>query len=209
MGDNNNKNLVVIIFINMWLDFSWYDPGNNKKCFNSKTRLCSEISRKLKEIKCRKKEIELLESFIHDRIHTETGGTIFITGIPGTGKTFVVEHIVRWLKMFISNQKFGIVPIVNINCMKLQDPKIIYIKVYQDLCSITCKSKVYGYILEMKTSFSSPFKYDSKKALSILVSDQILRLIVLVIDEIDWLKNQQKILIDLINLAHKQYSRLV
>lgn len=216
----------------MWYDVSWLDVVNENKMLQIKTILETNLFLRLKEVKCRRKEVKLLELFIYDKVYSQRGGTICITGSPGSGKTFVVDHIVRSLEMQPHNCNQKSILIVKINCMKLQDPKTTYTKVYQEICSKVYKIKGYLRQTDTKKIIFIPSKFEPRRILSIILSNKIenysersneenifcngihfpesiLKLKLLILEEIDELYRNLDLLVDLIQIAHKKNSRLI
>jgi Cdc6-like AAA superfamily ATPase len=171
----------------------------------------------MKEIKCRRKEVKLLESFINDKLYSQRGGTICITGISGSGKTFVVDHIVRYLETQTYNCKQGL---------------ILTVKVFHEICSKIHKTLGYERQTNTQKTIFIPLKFDSKRILSIITSNKINRylersneekknckgihfpestpkLTLLILEEIDELNSDLNLLVDLIKIAHKKDSRLI
>jgi Cdc6-like AAA superfamily ATPase len=216
----------------MWYDISWLDAVNENKMLRFKIIVQTSLRLKMKEIKCRRKEVKLLELFINDKLYSQRGGTICITGISGSGKTFVVDHIVRYLETQTYNCKQGSILTVKVNCMKLQDPKFIYSKVFHEICSKIHKTLGYERQTNIQKIIFIPLKFDSKRILSIITSNKINRylersneekknckgihfpestpkLTLLILEEIDELNSDLNLLVDLIKIAHKKDSRLI
>ena len=47
------------------------------------------------ELPCRDEEFQNIYSFVHDHLHNETSGCIYVSGTPGTGKTATVLEVIR------------------------------------------------------------------------------------------------------------------
>ncbi|KAG5517854.1 hypothetical protein PMAC_000308 [Pneumocystis sp. 'macacae'] len=74
----------------------------------------------------RSSEREFIEEFIESHVKQKQGGSLYVCGPPGTGKTVIIADIIKQ-QFSKKNIQFA-----SINCM-IQDPKNIYSEVYEKL----------------------------------------------------------------------------
>lgn len=72
-------------------------------------------------------EITEVHSFLDCHMTEKTGGSLYVSGAPGTGKTAVLTHIIDELKSEHSCKTFYL------NCMTLENATTVYGKLYTDI----------------------------------------------------------------------------
>jgi len=91
------------------------------------------------DLPCRENEIEYVQQFLTTHILGKKGGSLYISGSPGTGKTAVVRHVLD--KIQLENSENGknlpYVPIF-INCMNLGSPALVFELIGKEL-RFNCK----------------------------------------------------------------------
>uniref|UniRef100_A0A8R1Y791 Origin recognition complex subunit 1 n=1 Tax=Onchocerca volvulus TaxID=6282 RepID=A0A8R1Y791_ONCVO len=148
----------------------------------------SEIPERLP---CRKAEFERICAFIKECIKNNAiSQAIYISGVPGTGKTATVLQAVRHLK---ASKKFPTFDFVMVNAMELSDPKQIFVEIYQHLFSL--KKKIAPKTARKK--LNDIFQYRDKKRLPIII----------LVDELDLLNTKkQEIIYDIFNWSANEES---
>lgn len=58
---------------------------------------------------------------------------IYISGVPGTGKTATVNEVIKCLKCLVEKQKLEPFDFVEINGMKLSEPRQAYVQILKQL----------------------------------------------------------------------------
>lgn len=82
---------------------------------------------------CRDDQFSQIFSFVQDRLKEGTGGCMYISGVPGTGKTATVREVVRTLRESMDDSVIPSFKFVEINGMKLTDPNHAYTEIYKAL----------------------------------------------------------------------------
>lgn len=77
---------------------------------------------------CREKEQAEINTFLNKHVSARTGGSLYISGAPGTGKTAVLTEMMKNLK---ANQCDC--SVVYLNCMGVKDSMDIYAKLYMEI----------------------------------------------------------------------------
>lgn len=86
---------------------------------------CEFSKTNFEKVVCRDKEYRVISNFISNHIKNMTSGCMYVSGVPGTGKTHTLLKVVD---MLLKKQKFKF---IHINGMKIISPGHIY--------SIICK----------------------------------------------------------------------
>lgn len=75
---------------------------------------------------CREDEFMNIMGYIESAIHEGTGTCVYISGVPGTGKTATVLEVIRHLQQQAEDGTIPNFDFVEINGMKLTDPNQAY-----------------------------------------------------------------------------------
>ncbi|KAH8823026.1 P-loop containing nucleoside triphosphate hydrolase protein [Flagelloscypha sp. PMI_526] len=75
---------------------------------------------------CRDAEYDQALGLVADLLEEGSGGCIYISGVPGTGKTATVHAVVRELKQMATNDEINPFNYVEINGLRLPDPNAAY-----------------------------------------------------------------------------------
>lgn len=75
---------------------------------------------------CREDEFMNIMGYIESAIHEATGTCVYISGVPGTGKTATVLEVIRHLQQQAEQDTIPKFDFVEINGMKLTDPNQAY-----------------------------------------------------------------------------------
>ncbi|GAB6028894.1 Origin recognition complex, subunit 1 [Chamberlinius hualienensis] len=144
---------------------------------------------------CREKEFAEIFTFIEGKIATKTGGCIYISGVPGTGKTATVNKVIGSLQKLSDNEELPSFKFLNINGMKLTEPRQAYVQIYTELCGQKVTPAHAVQLLNKHVDTSSNSNRES---------------VVILVDELDLLWNRkQDVLYNLFNWPSKPKSSLV
>lgn len=72
---------------------------------------------------CRDEQVSLITDYLTSHLSSHTSGSLYISGLPGTGKTACIDHVLQELK------KTKVV----INCNDLKTPKEVFNKLARRL----------------------------------------------------------------------------
>lgn len=75
---------------------------------------------------CREDEFVNIMGYIESAIQEATGTCVYISGVPGTGKTATVLEVIRYLQHQAEQKEIADFDFVEINGMKLTDPNQAY-----------------------------------------------------------------------------------
>ena len=81
-------------------------------------------------LSCRNREFNDIYRFVNDALMQESGGCMYISGVPGTGKTATVLEVIKQLAP-IKNKNLPKFKFIEVNGLKLTDPHQFYSHVYQ------------------------------------------------------------------------------
>eukprot|EP00731_Ephydatia_muelleri_P016195 Em0009g619a len=91
------------------------------------------VSCSLQSLPCRESEFANVLTFVECRIHSQTGGCMYISGVPGTGKTATVKQAISQLQQAVEGGELPEFNFVEINGFKLTDPKQAYVSILKQL----------------------------------------------------------------------------
>ncbi|ORX87891.1 P-loop containing nucleoside triphosphate hydrolase protein [Anaeromyces robustus] len=161
-----------------------------------KARKLLHVSAVPDSLPCREKEFAEIYSYLECAISQESGCCLYISGVPGTGKTATVREVIRCLNRQVEEQKLNDFQFVEINGMKITDP-------------------IHSYILLWKALSNSNDKITSKHAAELLestfsnASSNRLPCVVLM-DELDLLvTKKQSVMYNFFDWPNRPYSHLI
>lgn len=96
-------------------------------------RLRLHVSAVPESLPCREQEFQDIYNFVESKLLDHTGGCMYISGVPGTGKTATVHEVIHCLQQ--AAQANGVPPFqyVEVNGMKLTEPHQVYVQILQKL----------------------------------------------------------------------------
>ena len=175
---------------------------------------------RLEYLPCRKDEQDMIYNYIKKGLQTNGNyNSLYIAGMPGTGKTASVKTIINILESELQDAKNrkngksigkdGVIPFRKLFLSGIEYPNISNVfKVIYKFIFTKEKGKfnIKKYIQLLNEFFSKRKKYNSSRALNDPSNSHIL----LVIDEIDILiNNTQNLLYNIFNWTTYDYSKLI
>ncbi|KAJ6643974.1 Origin recognition complex subunit 1, partial [Pseudolycoriella hygida] len=147
-----------------------------------------------KTLPCRENEFRDAYKFIESKIVDETGGCMYISGVPGTGKTATITEVIKTLQLQAKRKKIPEFDFVAINGMRLTEPRQAYVQIYQQLTNAKATSEQAYSLLDRR--FTTP-NLNRKTT-------------VLLVDELDILCNRrQDVIYNLLDWPSKKNAKLV
>ncbi|KAG0247764.1 AAA ATPase [Mortierella polycephala] len=159
---------------------------NAKTLFRRTTELTRLVGRST--------ERDTIRQFCQDHIVTANSGSLYISGQPGTGKTALLNEVLRDMepKMKAANHE---IKTVMVNCMTVKDPKLVYSKLLEEM----------GYTSESKDKDSAVKTLESL----VLASNKDKIMFVAILDEVDQLLTRdQEVLYKLFQWSSTEHSKL-
>ncbi|XP_021056138.1 origin recognition complex subunit 1 [Mus pahari] len=96
-------------------------------------RLRLHVSAVPDSLPCREQEFQDIYSFVESKLVDGTGGCMYISGVPGTGKTATVHEVIRCLQQAAQTNDVPPFQYVEVNGMKLTEPHQVYVQILQKL----------------------------------------------------------------------------
>ncbi|KAK4474908.1 hypothetical protein MN116_002016 [Schistosoma mekongi] len=131
----------------------------------------------------REQEFENIYTFIFNKLSQRSGGCMYISGIPGTGKTASVQAVLSTMHKLVADSclesQLPVFQVIYINAMRVSDPKQVYIQIYKQLTGLITTTKCACNLLEKEFCSSTNEKSNHRE-----VSEKP---VILVIDELDLL----------------------
>uniref|UniRef100_A0A7N6BYB2 Origin recognition complex subunit 1 n=1 Tax=Anabas testudineus TaxID=64144 RepID=A0A7N6BYB2_ANATE len=158
----------------------------------ARTRL--HVSSVPESLPCREQEFQDIYSFVESKIIDSTGGCMYISGVPGTGKTATVHEVMRCLQHAADMDEIPPFHFIEINGMKMTDPHQAYVQILQKLTGQKATADHAAALLEKRFSNPAPRKETT----------------VLLVDELDLLwTRKQNVMYNLFDWPTRRHARLV
>lgn len=143
---------------------------------------------------CREDEYDSIYAFVQDCLEEMTGGCMYISGVPGTGKTATVHEVIRELGSKADKGDIPLFKFIEVNGMKLTEPNQTFCKILRDLTGQKATPDHAASILEKKFSQPAPKKEN----------------IIILVDELDLLwTRKQNVMYNLFDWPTRRHSRLI
>ncbi|XP_034108753.1 origin recognition complex subunit 1 [Drosophila albomicans] len=147
-----------------------------------------------KSLPCREKEFDNIYSFLEGKIQDQCGGCMYVSGVPGTGKTATVTGVIRTLQRLVEQDKLPAFEFLEINGMRLTEPRQAYVQIYKQLTGKTVSWEHAHSLLEKRFTTPAPRRLTT----------------VLLVDELDILCNRrQDVVYNLLDWPTKSAAHLV
>ncbi|XP_068599715.1 origin recognition complex subunit 1 [Brachionichthys hirsutus] len=158
----------------------------------ARTRL--HVSAVPESLPCREQEFQDIYSFVESKVTDGTGGCMYISGVPGTGKTATVQEVMRCLQHAAAADDVPPFNFIEINGMKMTDPHQAYVQILQKLAGQKATADHAAALLEKRFSSPAPRKETT----------------VLLVDELDLLwTRKQNVMYNLFDWPTRRHARLV
>ncbi|CAD5115881.1 DgyrCDS4819 [Dimorphilus gyrociliatus] len=169
-------------------------PGRRKRVDKElKAKRCSFGSlAETSPLPGRETEFDDLIAWIESHITSSSGGgCMYISGVPGTGKTATLERVIANLKADKDLPKFDL---VHINALKLTEPHQTYVAIWEQLGGKKTTWKKAKSALDSRWNISNPRRFPT----------------VLIVDELDVLCNRkQDVVYSLFDWPTWRFAKLV
>ncbi|XP_028259838.1 origin recognition complex subunit 1-like isoform X1 [Parambassis ranga] len=158
----------------------------------ARTRL--HVSSVPESLPCREQEFQDIYSFVESKVIDGTGGCMYISGVPGTGKTATVHEVMRCLQHAADVDEIPAFHFIEINGMKMTDPHQAYVQILQKLTGQKATADHAAALLEKRFSNPAPRTETT----------------VLLVDELDLLwTRKQNVMYNLFDWPTRRHARLV
>lgn len=96
-------------------------------------RLRLHVSAVPESLPCREQEFHDIYNFVESKLLDHTGGCMYISGVPGTGKTATVHEVIHCLQQAAQANDVPPFQYIEVNGMKLTEPHQVYVQILQKL----------------------------------------------------------------------------
>ncbi|NXN07172.1 ORC1 protein, partial [Indicator maculatus] len=157
-------------------------------------RLRLHVSAIPESLPCREEEFQDIYNFVESKLIDGTGGCMYISGVPGTGKTATVHEVVRSLQQAAENDELPAFQSLEINGMKLTDPHQAYVQILEFLTGQKVTATHAAVLLAKLFSTPGPRRKTT----------------VLIVDELDLLwTRKQNVMYNLFDWPTQKHSKLI
>ncbi|NWR52801.1 ORC1 protein, partial [Regulus satrapa] len=160
-------------------------------------RLRLHVSAIPESLPCREEEFQDIYNFVESKLIDGTGGCMYISGVPGTGKTATVHEVIRCLQQAAENDELPPFQFVEINGMKLTDPHQAYVQILEASRFLTGQkvTATHAAVLLAKL-FSTP---GPKRQTTVLIVDEL---------DLLWTR-KQNVMYNLFDWPTQKHSKLI
>ncbi|CAH2310842.1 origin recognition complex subunit 1 [Pelobates cultripes] len=132
-------------------------------------RIRLHVSAVPESLPCREQEFQDVYSFVESKLMDGTGGCMYISGVPGTGKTATVHEVIRCLQRAVEEEEtLPPFQFIEINGMKLTDPHQAFVQILKLLTGQKATAEHAAALLEKRFSTSA-----SKRETTVLLVDEL------------------------------------
>ncbi|NXN93256.1 ORC1 protein, partial [Rhinopomastus cyanomelas] len=157
-------------------------------------RLRLHVSAVPESLPCREEEFQDIYNFVESKLIDGTGGCMYISGVPGTGKTATVHEVIRCLQQAAENDELPSFQCLEINGMKLTDPHQAYVQILELLTGQKVTATHAAVLLAKLFSKPGPKRKTT----------------VLIVDELDLLwTRKQNVMYNLFDWPTQKHSKLI
>ncbi|XP_019386972.1 PREDICTED: origin recognition complex subunit 1 [Crocodylus porosus] len=157
-------------------------------------RLRLHVSAVPESLPCREKEFQDIYNFVESKLIDGTGGCMYISGVPGTGKTATVHEAIHCLQQAADEDALPSFQFIEINGMKLTDPHQTYVQILKLLTGQKVTATHAASLLAKLFCTSGPKRKTT----------------VLVVDELDLLwTRKQDVMYNLFDWPTQKHSKLI
>ncbi|XP_035911283.1 origin recognition complex subunit 1 [Anopheles stephensi] len=143
---------------------------------------------------CREKEYEEIYNFLEGKIFDGCGGCMYISGVPGTGKTATTTAVIRALQHLSADEHIPRFEFIDINGMRLTEPRQAYVHIHRQLTGKTLAWEQAYNLLNKRFTTKAPRRTTT----------------VLLVDELDILCNKrQDVVYNLLNWPTMPTAQLI
>ncbi|NXY90956.1 ORC1 protein, partial [Alcedo cyanopectus] len=143
---------------------------------------------------CREEEFQDIYNFVESKLIDGTGGCMYISGVPGTGKTATVHEVICCLQQAAENDNLPSFQFVEINGMKLTDPHQAYVQILELLTGQKVTASHAAVLLAKLFNTPGPKRKTT----------------VLIVDELDLLwTRKQNVMYNLFDWPTQKHSKLI
>uniref|UniRef100_A0A8C3K605 Origin recognition complex subunit 1 n=1 Tax=Calidris pygmaea TaxID=425635 RepID=A0A8C3K605_9CHAR len=157
-------------------------------------RLRLHVSAIPESLPCREEEFQDIYNFVESKLIDGTGGCMYISGVPGTGKTATVHEVIRCLLQAAENDDLPSFQFAEINGMKLTDPHQAYVQILELLTGQKVTASHAAVLLAKMFNTPGPKRKTT----------------VLIVDELDLLwTRKQNVMYNLFDWPTQKHSKLI
>ncbi|XP_068215174.1 origin recognition complex subunit 1 isoform X2 [Palaemon carinicauda] len=117
---------------------------------------------------CREDEFQQIYSFVEGKLYDGTGGCMYISGVPGTGKTATVKEVVKILQDASEEGDLPSFSFLEVNAMRLTEPHQLWVQVWKGLTGNKVTAEHASSLLEKRFSTAA-----ARRETTLLLVDEL------------------------------------
>ncbi|XP_043226744.1 origin recognition complex subunit 1-like [Amphibalanus amphitrite] len=175
-------------------------PGRSAGCLDTpgtpleRARSRLHVAAVPEALPCRENEFLDIYTFVEARLLDGTGGCMYVSGVPGTGKTATMREVVRSLQEGVQTGDLPAFQFIEVNGMRLTEPQRAYCQILSELTGTKAVPEHAAQMLDKR--FSQPAGRRQP--------------LLLMVDELDLLwTRKQNVLYNLFDWPSRPHARLI
>ncbi|KAF0287610.1 Origin recognition complex subunit 1 [Amphibalanus amphitrite] len=175
-------------------------PGRSAGCLDTpgtpleRARSRLHVAAVPEALPCRENEFLDIYTFVEARLMDGTGGCMYVSGVPGTGKTATMREVVRSLQEAVQTGDLPAFQFIEVNGMRLTEPQRAYCQILSELTGTKAVPEHAAQMLDKR--FSQPAGRRQP--------------LLLMVDELDLLwTRKQNVLYNLFDWPSRPHARLI
>ncbi|KAF0288769.1 Origin recognition complex subunit 1 [Amphibalanus amphitrite] len=175
-------------------------PGRSAGCLDTpgtpleRARSRLHVAAVPEALPCRENEFLDIYTFVEARLLDGTGGCMYVSGVPGTGKTATMREVVRSLQEAVQTGDLPAFQFIEVNGMRLTEPQRAYCQILSELTGTKAVPEHAAQMLDKR--FSQPAGRRQP--------------LLLMVDELDLLwTRKQNVLYNLFDWPSRPHARLI
>ncbi|VDD76490.1 unnamed protein product [Mesocestoides corti] len=138
------------------------------------SRFRLHASRLTDSLPCREREFDAIFEFLFERLQNRTGGCMYISGVPGTGKTATVTAVVESMAGCVDASGHSVIPpftFIAVNGMQVSEPRHVYVRIYEELKG--ARVSVAKAMAQLEHEFCAPCRTQTGEPTCVLLIDEL------------------------------------
>ncbi|OMJ25364.1 Origin recognition complex subunit 1, partial [Smittium culicis] len=147
------------------------EPQKNSKFESALANL--HVSATPESLPCRENECMDIFGELYEALDTRTSCCLYVSGVPGTGKTATVYEVIKMIKMSCDSGDLPHFDFVEINGMKLTEPQQLYVQLWKSISGTQTKLTAAHAALMLNEFFSDSSAKKNSQPMKIVFVDEL------------------------------------
>ncbi|OLY81679.1 Origin recognition complex subunit 1 [Smittium mucronatum] len=131
------------------------------------------VSATPESLPCRENECMDIFGELYEALETKTSCCLYISGVPGTGKTATVYEVIRMISLSCESGDLPNFEFIEINGMKLTEPQQLYVQLWKGITGNQTKLTPAHAALMLNDYFTKPSSGKGSQPMKIVFVDEL------------------------------------